>query len=199
MSNYTESIEKLIERLIKLPGIGRRSAERIVAYLLDAPKEETKLLSEALANAKENVRFCRICHNLSEQELCKVCQDNRRKKNIICVVENPGDVTAIEKSGNFDGVYHVLMGSISPLEGKGPGDLKIDTLVNRIKQEQNAEVIIATDADTEGETTAMYLTKILKPLGIKLSRIGLGLPVGSNLEYADSATLTKAIQSRRDI
>lgn len=199
MSTYTESIEKLIDKLIKLPGIGRRSAERIVAYLLDAPKEETKLLSEALANAKENVRFCLICHNLSEQELCKICQDSRRKKNIICVVENPGDVTAIEKSGNFDGVYHVLMGSISPLEGKGPGDLKIDTLINRIKQEQNAEVIIATDADTEGETTAMYLTKVLKPLGIRLSRIGLGLPVGSNLEYADSATLAKAIQSRRDI
>lgn len=199
MSTYTESIEKLIEKLIKLPGIGRRSAERIITYILDAPKEEVKLLSEAISNVKENVRFCRICHNFSEEELCKVCQDPRRKKNIICVVEKPSDVTAIEKAANFDGVFHVLMGSISPLEGKGPDDLKIDTLINRIKQENIAEVIIATDADTEGETTAMYLSKIIKPLGVKLSRIGLGLPVGSNLEYADSATLTKAMQSRRDI
>jgi recombination protein RecR len=199
MSSYTESIEKLIEKLIRLPGIGRRSAERIIAYILDAPKEEVKLLSEGISAVKENVRFCSICHNLSENDLCRICQDSRRKKNIICVVEKPGDVTAIEKGGDFDGVYHVLMGSISPLEGRGPGDLKIDTLVNRIKENLASEVIIATDADTEGETTAMYLTKILKPLGIKLSRIGLGLPVGSNLEYADSATLTKAIQSRRDI
>jgi len=199
MSNYTESIEKLVDRLIKLPGIGRRSAERIISYILDASKDEIKSLSEAINNVKENVRFCRICHNLSEQELCKICQDVRRKKNIICVVEKPTDITAIEKAGDFDGVYHVLMGSISPLEGRGPQDLKIETLINRIKQERIEEVIIATDADTEGETTALYLTKVLKPLGIKLSRIGLGLPVGSNLEYADSATLSKAIQSRRNI
>lgn len=199
MATYTESIEKLIDRLIKLPGIGRRSAERIVAYLLDVPKEETKFLVEALISVKENVRFCCICHNLSENELCKICQDSNRKKDVICVVEKPTDVTAIEKGRHFDGVYHVLMGSISPLEGKGPGDLKIDTLINRIKQEKIAEVIIATDADTEGETTAMYLTKVLRPLGMKLSRIGLGLPMGSNLEYADSATLAKAMQSRRDI
>jgi len=199
MANYTESIEKLIERLSKLPGIGRRSAERIINYILDASKEEIKLLSEAINNVKENVRFCRICHNLSEQELCKICQDDSRKKSIVCVVEKPSDVLAIEKSGNFDGVYHVLMGSISPLEGRGPGDLKIDTLINRIKQENISEVIIATDADTEGEITALHLTKVLKPLGVKLSRIGLGLPVGSNLEYADSATLSKALQSRRDI
>jgi len=199
MATYTESIEKLIDRLIKLPGIGRRSAERIVTYILDTSKEEIKQLAEALNNVKENVRFCRICHNLSEEELCKICQDSRRKKNIVCVVEKPSDVTAIEKSGNFDGVYHVLMGSISPLEGRGPGDLKIDSLIGRIKLENISEIIIATDADTEGETTAMYLTKVLKPQGIKLSRIGLGLPMGSNLEYADSATLTKAMQSRRDI
>jgi len=199
MSSYTESIEKLIEKLVKLPGIGRRSAERVIAYILDAPKDEVKLLSEGIIAVKENVRFCNICHNLSENDLCKICSDSRRKKNLICVVEKPGDVTAIEKAGDFDGVYHVLMGSISPLEGRGPGDLKIGTLVNRIKENLASEIIIATDADTEGETTAMYLTKILKPLGIRLSRIGLGLPVGSNLEFADSATLTKAIQSRRDI
>lgn len=199
MSSYTESIEKLIERLIKFPGIGRRSAERIINYILDASKDEIKLLSEAINNVKENVCFCKVCHNLSEEELCRICQDARRKKDIICVVEKPSDITAIEKGRNFEGVYHVLMGSISPLEGRGPQDLKIDSLLNRIKQQNITEVIIATDADTDGETTALYLSKVIKPLGIKLSRIGLGLPVGSNLEYADSATLIKAIQSRRDI
>ncbi len=199
MAAYTESIEKLIERLIKLPGIGRRSAERIVTYVLDVSPEEIKLLSEAIAYVKENVRFCRICHNLSEQELCRICQDPRRDKNIVCVVEKPGDVTAIERGRHFDGVYHILMGSISPLEGRGPGDLKIDSLIRRIREENIKEVIIATDTDTEGETTALYLAKIIKPLGIKLSRIGLGLPVGANLEYADPATLTRALQSRSDI
>lgn len=199
MSAYTESIEKLIERLIKFPGIGRRSAERIINYILDASKDEIRLLSEAINNVKENVYFCKICHNLSEEDLCRICQDARRKKDIICVVEKPSDITAIEKGGGFDGVYHVLMGSISPLDGRGPQDLKIDTLVNRIKQQNITEVIIATDADTEGEITALYLSKVIKPLGVKLSRIGLGIPVGSNLEYADSATLIKAIQSRRDI
>jgi len=199
MSSYTESIEKLIERLIQLPGIGRRSAERVINYILNAPKDEVKALSEAIFRVKENVRLCRVCNNLSEEELCKVCQDNRRKKDLICIVEKPSDVTAIEKTGNYNGLYHVLMGSISPLEGKGPSDLKIDNLIGRIKQNTVSEVIIATDADTEGETTALYLTKVLKPLGVRLSRIGVGLPVGSNLEYTDSATLYKALESRRDL
>ncbi|MBP7836031.1 MAG: recombination protein RecR [Candidatus Omnitrophica bacterium] len=199
MANYTESIEKLIDGLIKLPGIGRRSAERVVSYILGAPKEEIKALAEAIGKVKESVRFCSLCHNLSEEELCKICQDTRRQKDVICIVEKPTDVTAIEKSGSFNGVYHVLLGAISPLEGRGPGDLKIDTLMSRIKQNSIKEIIIATDADTEGETTALYLTKLIKPLGIKLSRIGLGLPVGSNLEYADSTTLSKSLESRRII
>ncbi|MDD5196394.1 MAG: recombination mediator RecR [Candidatus Omnitrophica bacterium] len=199
MANYTESIEKLINGLIKLPGIGRRSAERVVSYILGAPKEEIRSLAEAIGKVKESVRFCSLCHNLSEEELCKICQDSRRQKEVICIVEKPTDVTAIEKSGSFNGVYHVLLGAISPLEGKGPGDLKIDTLMSRIKQNSIKEIIIATDADTEGETTALYLTKLIKPLGVKLSRIGLGLPVGSNLEYADSTTLSKSLESRRAI
>jgi len=199
MANYTASIEKLIDRLIKLPGIGRRSAERIVGYILNAPKEDIKHLSEALIKVKENVRLCRICHNLSEAELCRICDDSQRHKDTICIVERPSDVTAIEKAGYFNGVYHVLLGSISPLEGKGPSDLKIDSLLERIKQNNIKEIIIATDADTEGETTAMYLTKVIKPLGVNLSRIGLGLPVGSNVEYADSTTLSKALESRRNI
>ncbi|MCU0666886.1 MAG: recombination mediator RecR [Candidatus Omnitrophica bacterium] len=199
MANYTESIEKLIDALIKLPGVGRRSAERIVNYLLDSSKEESKRLSDSIMLVKDNVRFCRICHNLSEEDLCKICNNTQRKKDMVCVVEKPTDVTAIEKAGFFDGVYHVLLGSISPLEGRGPADLKINTLLNRIQEERISEIIIATDADTEGETTALYLTKVIKPLGVKLSRIGLGLPMGSNLEFADTATLAKAMQSRRDI
>ena len=199
MANYTESIEKLIESLIKLPGIGRRSAERVVSYILGAPKEEAKNLADGIIKVKESVRFCALCHNLSEEDLCKICQDQRRQKDVICIVEKPSDVTAIEKSGSFTGVYHVLLGAISPLEGKGPGDLKIDTLLNRIKQANIKEIIIATDADTEGETTALYLTKVIKPLGVRLSRIGLGLPVGSNLEYADSTTLSKSLEARRAI
>lgn len=199
MASYTDSVEKLINSLIKLPGIGRRSAERIVGYLLNTNKDEVRNLTEAISKVKESVRFCRICNNLSEQELCKICQDTRRQKDTICIVEKPSDVTAIEKAGGFNGTYHVLLGSISPLEGKGPSDLKLDGLTLRLKENNIKEVIIATDADTEGEITAMYLTKLLKPLGINLSRIGLGIPVGSNLEYADSTTLSKALESRRAI
>ncbi|MEW6100759.1 MAG: recombination mediator RecR [Candidatus Omnitrophota bacterium] len=199
MSYYTESIEKLIESLTRLPGIGRRSAERIINYILDAPKEDIKSLSELISKVKENVRLCRICNNLSEEETCKVCRDLSRQKEIVCIVEKPSDVLAIEKSGNYRGLYHVLMGAISPLEGRGPGDLKINGLLTRIKENGVKEVIIATDADTEGETTALYLAKIIKPSGVKLSRIGLGIPVGSNLEYADASTLSKALESRRDI
>jgi recombination protein RecR len=199
MANYTESIEKLIEKLVRLPGIGRRSAERIVTYILDAPAEQIRALSEAIIRVKENVRFCRICHNLSEQDECVICRNPRRNKALLCVVEKPNDVMVIEKTGTFDGVYHVLLGSLAPLEGKGPTDLKIDTLLNRISQEHIQEVILATDSDTEGEATALYLTRLIKPLGVRVSRIGVGLPVGSNLEYADSATLTKALEARRDL
>ena len=199
MTAYTDSIEKLIDCLIKFPGIGRRSAERIAGYILKASKDEIKALSEIIIKVKENVRFCRICNNLSEQELCRICQDSRRQKDVVCIVENTTDVTALEKAANYAGGYHVLLGSISPLEGKGPADLKIDNLMERLKQNNIKEVIIATDADTEGETTALYLTKLIKPLGIKLTRIGLGLPMGSNLEYADPSTLSKSLESRREI
>jgi len=199
MSAYTESIEKLIEKLTRLPGIGRRSAERIVGYILKASADEIKLLSEAISQVKENVRFCRICNNLSESQLCRICQDERRRKDIVCIVENPSDVTAIEKAGSYNGVYHVLLGAISPLEGRGPGDLKIESLLARIKENNIQEVIIATDADTEGETTALYITKLIKPQGVKLMRLGIGIPMGSNLEYADATTLAKALESRRQI
>lgn len=197
---YPATIERLIQELIKLPGIGRRSAERIVFHLLNnSSKEEVSLLSQRLSELRERVGLCRRCHNLSEQEECPICLNLQRNRGLLCVVERPNDVTSIEKTGTFNGLYHVLLGSIAPLEGKGPADLKIDSLIQRIKEEDIHEVIIATDSDTEGETTALYLTKLLKPLEVRMTRIGLGLPVGSNLEYADSATLSKALESRRAI
>jgi len=196
---YTVSIEKLLDKLVKLPGIGKRSAERVIGYILSASKEEVKELAEAILMVKDNVQFCKVCNNLSEDEHCKVCNDTRRNKHIICVVEKPSDVTAIEKTGQFRGVYHVLMGSISPLEGRGPSDLRIEGLIERLKQNDIEEVIIATDADTEGETTALYLIQLIKPLGLKLSRIGVGIPMGSNLEYADITTLSKSLEARREI
>lgn len=197
---YPATIERLIQELIKLPGIGRRSAERIVFHLLNnSSKEEVSLLSQRLSELRERVRLCRRCHNLSEQEECPICLNLKRNRGLLCVVERPNDVTSIEKTGTFNGLYHVLLGSIAPLEGKGPADLKIDSLIQRIKEEDIQEVIIATDSDTEGETTALYLTKLLKPLEVRMTRIGLGLPVGSNLEYADSATLSKALESRRAV
>jgi len=199
MARYTESIEKLIERLIKLPGIGRRSAERIISYILEASRSDIEALADSIMKVKENVRSCRICHNLSETDVCSICSDSQRNRHLLCVVEGPNDVTSLEKTGTYQGLYHVLLGAIAPLEGKGPGDLKIDTLINRIKQEQIQEVIIATDSDTEGSTTALYLTKVLKPMGVNISRIGIGLPAGSNLEYADTATLSMALESRRTL
>jgi recombination protein RecR len=197
MVNYPDTIERLIERLVRLPGVGRRSAERIVTYILNASSEEIKDMAEALVKVKDNVHFCRICHNLSEEETCSICRDVRRNRETLCVVEKPGDVNSLEKTGTFHGLYHVLLGSIAPLEGRGPQDLKIDSLVKRIEVENIKEVIIATDSDSEGEATALYLAKILKPAGVTISRIGLGLPVGSNLEYADPATLSMALESRR--
>lgn len=195
---YPSTIEKLIQELVKLPGIGRRSAERIVFHFLNShSRDDIALLAQRLLELKERVRLCERCHNLSEHEECAICMNQTRNKSILCVVERPNDVTSIEKTGSFNGVYHVLLGSIAPLDGKGPAELKIDSLMQRIKNEHIEEVIIATDSDTEGETTALYLSKLIKPLEVRLSRIGLGLPVGSNLEYADSATLSKALESRR--
>lgn len=200
MAGYSlETIERLIEHLMKLPGIGRRSAQRIVFHLLDVSKEEVGALNEAITNVKANVRFCNVCNNFSETEVCGICRDERRDRALICVVESPKDVENIERSGNFSGIYHVLLGAISPLEGRGPHDLKVDGLIKRVKSGSVSEVVIATDSDTEGEATAIYLTKLLRPLGVKVMRIGIGLPVGSNLEYADPATLARAIEGRREM
>ena len=198
MFNYPGSIQKLIANLTKLPGIGRRSAERIIFYILKAPREQAQALSTSITEVKDKVRLCKVCNNLSEQETCNICQDLKRDKSVICVVEEPKNVISVENSSYFNGLYHVLLGSIAPLEGRGPGDLKIDELLARIRQNNIKEVIIATDADTEGETTALYLSRVIKPLGVKLTRIGLGIPMGANLEYMDGQTLSKALEARRE-
>lgn len=199
MSAYPDLIENLIQWLVKLPGIGRRSAERLAFYILQADKEEVRNLAQSIWEVKKNIKFCLRCNNLSQNEECNICTNPKRDKDVICVVEEPSDVTALEKAGVFHGVYHVLLGSISPLEGKGPADLKLDSLIRRIKENRINEVVIATDSDTEGEATSLYLTKQLKPLGVKISRIGVGIPVGSNLEFADAATLARALEGRREI
>jgi len=199
MANYPKILEKPIGCLMKFPGIGRRSAERIAFYLVEASKDEVHKLCESIAKLKAGINLCRVCNNLSETEVCSICSDSQRDATVICIVEEPKDLLALEKTGTFKGLYHVLMGTIAPLEGKGPDDIKVKELLVRIKEQDIKEVIIATDSDTEGETTALYLTKLLKPLGIKITRIGFGIPVGGSLEYADSSTLSHALEARREI
>lgn len=196
---YTKSLEELIAKLVKLPGIGRRSAERIALFLLQSSDTDVKNLTNAIIRAKQNIRLCKICNIMTEGEVCQICQNPARDNSTICVVEEPRDVLAFEKTAKFQGLYHVLMGSISPLDGRGPEDLKIKGLLDRISNKNIKEIIIATDSDTEGETTAIYLNKLIKPLGVKVTRIGLGIPVGSNLEYIDSTTLTLSLESRREL
>jgi len=197
--SYPKIIENLIERLKKFPGIGRRSAERIVFYLLNSNHHEVAQLCGDILALKESLHFCRICNNLSETEICLVCSDTARDDSTICVVENPKDLLAIERTGVYRGHYHILLGSISPADGRGPDDLKIHKLVDRVKTQNIKEVVIATDPDTEGETTALFLTKELKSTGVKITRIGLGIPVGSAVEYADLSTLSISLSSRRRI
>ena len=199
MKIYPDSIERLIKCLNRLPGIGRRSAERIVGYILRVQVEEIKLLVQSIEKVKKTIRLCQICRNFSESDVCEICKDERRNRSLICVVENPQDVMAIEKSSNFNGLYHVLGGAISPLEGKGQDELQIQSLLSRIKQGKIQEIILAMDADAEGEATALYLTQLLNPTQIKISRIGIGIPSGANLEYLDSTTIASALEGRREI
>lgn len=199
MAIYPDSIRRLIECLIKLPGIGRRSAERIVSYILHAQPQQVKLLIQSMQQVKQAIRLCRICRNFSESDICAICTDEKRDHSTLCIVENPQDVMAIEKSANFNGLYHVLGGAISPLEGRPHEELEIKTLLTHIKQGNIREIILAMDADAEGEATALYLTQLLKPTLIKLTRIGMGIPSGANLEYIDSTTIASAIDGRRAI
>ncbi len=195
---YPKLIENLLENLSKLPGVGRRSAERIVYWMLAQKTEDVKALADSIIQLKEGLRFCKQCNHLTEHELCLVCSDPGRDRKMICVVESPKDLLAIERTGSFKGVYYVLLGNISPTEGRGPEDLNVGKLLSRIGEEGILEVVIATDPDTEGEITALYLGKILKPTGVKVSRIGLGIPVGSAVEYVDLSTLTMSLNSRRE-
>ncbi len=194
---YPKLIENLLERLSKLPGVGRRSAERILFWMLSQDEVEVKGLAQSIIQLKEGLRFCKQCNHLTETELCLVCADANRERKVICVVESPKDLLAIERTGSFRGLYYVLLGNISPADGRGPDDLNIAKLFSRIKDEGIGEVIIATDPDAEGEMTSLYLSKQLKPMGIKVSRIGLGIPVGSAVEFVDLSTLTMSLNSRR--
>ena len=194
---YPKLIENLLDRLNKLPGIGRRSAERIVFWLLSQDVLNVKALAESMVALKEGLHFCSECNHLAEQGMCNVCADSNRDQQVICVVEASKDLLAIERTGSYRGKYYVLLGNIAPAEGRGPQDLPIDKLISRIKNEGIQEVVLATDPDAEGEMTALYLGKVLKPLGLKVTRIGLGLPVGSAVEYVDLSTLTMSLNSRR--
>jgi recombination protein RecR len=192
-------MQSLIKEFSKMPGIGTRTAERLAFYVLKLSQEDAGRLSQSILKVKSTIRFCKICNNLSEGDVCLICQDESRDKNLLCLVEEPNDVSAVEKTGKFNGIYHVLLGRLSPLEGIGPEMLKIKELVERVKKEKIKEVIVATNSDTEGETTALYIAKLLKPLRLKMTRIAYGIPVGSDLKYADQATLMKAIEGRLEI
>ena len=195
----TSLIENLIGQFMKLPGVGRRSAERMVFWILNNPKDQAQAIAEGIVRLKDGLGFCRICSNLSESEKCSICEDPSRNQELICVVENPKDLLAIERTGTYKGQYHVLLGAISPAEGRGPGDLKIHQLVDRVTRQSIREVVIATDPDTEGEMTALHIINELKSTNVKVSRIGLGIPVGSSVEYADLSTLTMSLTSRREV
>lgn len=188
---------RLIEALSRLPGIGRRSAERIVFYLLKSPLEEALDLGRLMKEVRENAQFCKRCRNFSDAEFCQICEDPGRDRGLLCVVEDPKDVLSIEKTGAYHGLYYVLLGKISPLEGIGPEELQIQNFLRRAKEEKFREVILATNPNTEGEATALYLAEALKPYGIKVSRIARGIPVGSAVEYMDPATLERALEGRQ--
>ena len=196
---YEGVIQELIDELGRLPGVGPKSAQRIAFYLLQADEDQAKRLAEVLTEVKERVRFCEQCGNVAEAELCNICRDPRRSKASICVVEESTDVQAIERTREFKGLYHVLGGAISPIEGIGPDNLRIKELVARLADPGIKEVIIATDPNLEGEATATYLTRMLSPMGITISRLASGLPVGGDLEYADEITLGRAFEGRRTV
>jgi recombination protein RecR len=189
----------MIEAFMRLPGIGRKSAERLAFAVLGMPREEAAGIAQAIVDLKDNSRYCSVCNNITEDEVCGVCRDTRRDSARICVVEEPSNILVLEKSGVFRGRYHALLGAISPLDGIGPEDLKIDGLMDRLKGGEVKEVVIATNPTVKGETTALYLSKLIKPLGISVSRIAYGLPVGGDIEYADENTVQRALEGRREM
>ena len=194
-----EPLVRLTEQLQKLPSIGAKSAQRLAFHLLKQPREDVDRLLDAIRDVKDRVTYCSICSNITDADPCFYCTDGRRDKQTICVVEDPHNVAAVEKTGDFKGTYHVLMGALSPLKGVGPDDLHIKSLLQRVGTDEVNEVILATNPNVEGEATAIYLAKLLKPLGVRVSRIAMGVPVGSDLEYADEITMLKAMEGRREV
>ncbi len=199
MASYDGAIQRLIDELGRLPGIGPKSAQRIAFHILKLPTEDVMRLADTLAEVKAKVVWCSRCFNIAEGELCAVCSDERRESKVVCVVEEPRDIVAIERTAEYRGRYHVLQGAISPIEGIGPEQLRVRELITRITAEGIDEVIIATNPNIEGEATAMYLANLLKPAGLRVTRIASGLPVGGDLEYADEVTLGRALAGRRDL
>ncbi len=197
--SHPESLSRLIERLQKLPGIGAKSAQRLAYHVLRTPREDADLLCAAIQDVKERVTYCTVCNNITDVDPCRFCADERRERHVICVVEEPQNVAAIEKTREFRGLYHVLMGALSPLQGVGPDDLKIKGLLSRVADGSVTEVVLATNPNVEGEATALYLARLLKPLGLRVTRIATGIPVGSDIEYADEITMSKAMSGRRDV
>jgi recombination protein RecR len=199
MHGVAEPIQRLIEALERLPGIGPKSASRLAFYMLRMPDDQVQELAEAIATLKERIVYCSRCQNLSQTDPCAICRDPARDQRLVCVVEDPLDVVAIERTGVFKGLYHVLHGAINPVEGVGPEDLRVDSLLQRLEKEPIEEIIIATNPNMEGEATAMYLARLLHPRGVRVTRLARGLPVGGDLEYADEITLSRALEGRRDI
>ena len=192
-------IEKLITELSKLPGIGRKTAQRLAFFILTMSEEDAKGISKAIDDVKERARFCKECFNITENELCGICNSSTRDRNKICVVEEPSNILVIERSKSFDGLYHVLLGALSPIDGFTPDKLKIDELVERVRRDSVKEVIIATNPNTKGEMTAQYIREVLKPFPVKVTRIAYGLPIGGDIEFADEVTLSKALEGRREM
>ena len=196
---YAPSIERLLQELERLPGVGPKSAQRIAYHILKSEPESAERLAQAIVEVKRTVRFCSRCFNFAEGDLCGICADAKRDTSVICVVEEPRDVVAIERTGEFHGTYHVLHGAISPIDGIGADQLRVRELIDRLAEGAVTEVLVATNPNVEGETTALYLARLVKPLGIRVTRIASGLPVGGDLEYADEVTLGRALQARRDL
>ncbi len=196
---YAQPIARLVEELSKLPGIGQKTAQRLTFHLLKVPPEEARALAEAIVEAREKVTFCSRCFNFAQGELCEYCANPRRDPSLVCVVERPQDIVAVERTGEFRGLYHVLGGAISPIDGIGPEDLKVRELLERVRRDGVSEVIMATNPRVEGEATASYLAGLLKPLGVRVTRIASGLPVGGDLEYADEITLGRALKGRLEL
>ena len=192
-------LQHLVDQFKKLPGIGAKSAQRLAFHVLRTPREDAERLCDAIRDVKEHVTYCSICHNITDVDPCRFCEDTTRDRRLICVVEEPQNVHVIDKTGGFRGTYHVLMGTISPLQGVGPDDLKIKTLLARLDSQGVEEVILATSPTVEGEATAIYLARLLKPLGVRVTRIATGIPVGSDIEYADDLTMGKALEGRREV